>query len=198
MNFCTPSLDRGTAFALLAAGSAQRFGGSKLGVELGDKPLFHWAVEAAEMAGFQTRFLIVSSLTTPDCGPGREGWQVVVNPEAKTGMASSIRAAVGAAVGFDRLVLGLADMPFVTADHYRTLAEQEGVVFTRYLSGRMGVPGGFDRPGMVRLQDLGGESGAASLAWPAARAIAPSSANELFDVDTAEDLARAQSIARSR
>jgi CTP:molybdopterin cytidylyltransferase MocA len=198
MSSCAPSLDSGTAFALLAAGSARRSGGAKLAVDLGSKPLLRWAAEAAVKAGFQTRLLIVPSPPAPDFGLGREGWTILVNPEAETGMASSIRAAALAADSHDRLVLGLADMPFVTAGHYRTLAKGKGVLFTRYPSGRVGVPAAFDRQGMARLQSLSGDRGATSLAWPAAAAIVPSSFDELFDVDTAEDLARARSIARSR
>lgn len=192
-----PGLDRGIAFALLAAGSARRFGGAKLSAELDNRPLLRWAAEAAGEAGFQTRLLIVASADQSDFGLAREGWTVVANPESETGIASSICAAARAARHSGRLVLSLADMPFVSPAHYRTIAMAEGVVFTRYPMGRLGVPAGFDRQGIAQLGNLRGDSGASSLAWPKATTITPPSDDELFDIDSADDLAKARSIAKA-
>lgn len=198
MNGSGPGLDRSIAFALLAAGSARRFGGGKLSVELASRPLLCWAAQAADRAGFQMRILVVASADQPDFGLARNGWTVIVNSEAETGIASSIRAAARAARRSDRLVLALADMPFVSAAHFCTIALAEGVVFTRYPTSRYGVPAGFDRKGIAELGKLRGDSGASSLDWPNATAIVPPSAEELFDIDSEHDLAKARSVAIMR
>ena len=170
-------------------------GWGKLGAKIGAIPLIRWSAEAANRAGFRTRVLIVASASAPDYGLDSEGWEIVVNSEAETGLASSIRAAASHACNRDRLVLGLADMPFISAGHLRRIATAKGVIFTRYPSGRNGVPAGFDRPDLNRLQAVQGDAGAATLGWTGANAILPPTENELFDVDTPQDLEVARQIA---
>lgn len=159
--------------------------------------MIRWSAESADRAGFQTRLLIVASASAPDYGLAGEGWEIVINSEAETGLASSIRAAASHARNRDRLVLGLADMPFVSSAHLRRIATGKGVVFTRYRTGRNGVPAGFDRQDLDRLQALQGDVGAAALGWTEANAILPPTENELFDVDTPQDLEVARQIAGS-
>lgn len=198
MSASTPTLDRGIAFALLAAGSSRRAGGGKLGFLLENKPLLLWSAEAAERAGFQTRYFIVASEALPDAGLAAKGWTHVINREAGSGIASSIRAAAHAAHGCERLVIALADMPFVTPAHLRALALSRGPAFTRYPTGRNGVPAGFDRDDLVRFDRLEGDAGAASLAWNSAVSVAPAAQEELRDIDTLQDLENARDFVRMR
>lgn len=186
-------------FALLAAGGATRFGGEKLATNLADKPVWSWAVNAAAAAGFIDRICIVRE----DWAPAREmqalGWSVVVNPEADTGMASSIKLACTAAGVCRRLVISLADMPFVTSDHLRILALAEGVAFTRYPSGKIGVPAAFPRDVLRKLATLQGDRGAAGLDWGSdLTTVTPDSPDTLIDVDTPDDLARASALLARR
>lgn len=190
--------DERMVFALLAAGSSRRFGGAKLGVEIAGKPLIRWASDAATQAGFHTRLLVVGGAGPPDFGLANEGWTVLVNSDAGSGIASSIRTAAAWGRSCSRLVIGLADMPFVSPGHYRALASASGTVFTRYPSGRKGVPAAFDAIGIRQLASLVGDQGANALDWSGASAIVPPSPHELLDVDTPGDLAKARSLALSR
>lgn len=169
-------------------------GGGKLFSLLAGKPLLRWAAEAADRAGFQTRIMVVSSVSAADHGLTNEGWSIVINPEAETGLASSIRVAAAHAGRRERLVLGLADMPFVSPAHLRTIALSDGVIFTRYPSGRSGVPAGFDQRDLARLMTLQGDAGAAAIEWKHAKSILPPSDNELIDVDTPANLMEARRL----
>lgn len=186
-------------FAMLAAGGAARFGGGKLARTLADKPLWQWAANTAEAAGFVQRICIVRE----GWGPARDlqgrGWSVVANPDADTGIASSIKLACNGAAACQRLVIALADMPFVTSDHLRTLALSEGVAFTRYPSGHIGVPAAFPHDAFRKLAMLEGDRGAASLDWDARLiAITPASPDTLIDVDTPGDLNHARAMLAGR
>ena len=192
-----PPLDHSIAFALLAAGGAERFGGGKLRADLGGRPLWRWAADSAEVAGFVTRFLITSEADAPLLEGAAEGWSVHVNHHAHEGMASSIRAAGQLAAPCARLVIGLADMPFVEPAHLRELALGTGVAFTRYPAGREGVPAAFPTACFAALEKLRGDRGAAALDWNADRtALPPPTPETLFDVDILADLDQARLIAR--
>ncbi len=186
-------------FALLAAGGATRFGGAKLDQTLGGKPLWRWSADAAAAAGFGPGICIVREDWASACELQTLGWSVLVNPDAGTGIASSIKLAVAASEKCQRLVIALADMPFVTSDHLRQLAASDEVAFTRYPSGRLGVPAAFPRDAFAKLGTLYGDRGAASLDWGLnVVAITPASQDTLIDVDTPDDLLRAQTILERR
>ncbi len=186
-------LDPSIAFALLAAGSSKRFGGDKLTADLAGKPVWRRAADAAEAAGFATRFLIVSGAASEALHTSTMGWTVAINREADSGISSSIRLAAALAANCSRLVIGLADMPCVGAAHLRQLAQADGIAFTRYPHGNDGVPAAFPRAALGRLQCVTGDSGAAALRWEGdRRSFEPASPIELLDLDTPEDLARAE------
>ena len=186
-------------FALLAAGGATRFGGGKLAANLADKPVWSWAANAAATAGFVQRICIVRDGWAPAREMQALGWSVVVNPDADTGISSSIKLACTTAGPCRRLVIALADMPFVTSVHLRILAQLEGVSFTRYPSGKIGVPAAFPREVFHKLATLQGDRGAAGLDWgPDLTTVTPASPDTLIDVDTPDDLARASALLARR
>jgi len=191
MNACADPLDPSIAVALLAAGRGERFTGDKLAAELGPYPLWQWAAEAATHAGFVTRFVVASEHSaglfsgTP--------WRIAVNARVGEGLASSIRCAAQAAKDCSRLVILLADMPFVEAGHLRRLALADGALFTRYPDGRHGNPAGFPATTFSRLGGLRGDRGAGGDGWSEdAEALSPFSPASLFDIDTVADLALAE------
>lgn len=193
MNASTRQLDPSIGFALLAAGESRRFGGGKLDAPLGTKPLWRWAADTVVAAGFVTRLLIVSEKTVPAQSLTANDWQTATNPNAQAGLATSIALACALAKDCSRLVIGLADMPFVEPDHLRALAQADGVVFTLYPSGRAGVPAGFPGDAFSTLAGLRGDRGAAGLNWgKPLNAIAPASLASLLDIDTPDDLERAR------
>ena len=194
-NACAPSLDASIAFALLAAGSADRFGSRKLLADLGGRPLWRWAAANAERAGFKTRLLIVPASCYWSESDRADGWSLCVNSAPEEGMASSIRVACEAAGSCHRLVIALADMPFIEPSHLRRLAVSEHAVFTRYPNGRNGVPASFPRARFGSLATIQGDRGAGALAWAEnAASMAPASHVSLMDIDTANDLARARKL----
>ena len=178
------------ALVLLAAGQARRFGGDKLRAGFAGSTVLDKAMTAAEAASFDARYLVV----TPDAPPSERAasWQRVVNPDADSGVASSIRAGVTAASSHSRLVIALADMPFVTPHHLDALATGEGVLFTRQADGRSGSPAAFPREAYARLLTLDGDRGAAALDWLGATLLAPDDADMLQDIDTPNDLEKAR------
>ncbi|MBB3033695.1 nucleotidyltransferase family protein [Alteriqipengyuania lutimaris] len=180
-----PAPDRGTAFILLAAGRSRRFGGEKLTADFRGAPLWEWAAKAAENAGFRHRY-IVTGENSPHFA--RPGWTQVTNPHAEQGIGTSIAAGVEAASGHDRIVIALADMPLITANHLQRLAEADGTVFTRQEDGRPGSPAAFQRSAFALLQTLDGDRGAASLAFPQGTTLAPNAYDTLADVDTPSQL----------
>ncbi len=183
------------AVAVLAAGSASRFGGGKLDAMLDERPLGIWATSAVESAGAKSRFIIVPDESPAFCG-ALKGWHIVTNPDAEQGMGTSIRAAVKAATGFRRLVIVLADMPFIEARHLRSIAQSDNLVFTRYPDGGSGVPAGFPEKFFGSLLALPPEKGAASMpGWPDADLIAPLSERSLKDIDTLADLGAVRNLA---
>lgn len=200
MSVSAPPLDPSVTFALLAAGSSTRFGDSgKLDAVLGHKPLWRWAAEAAVAAGFMTRMLIVSSDLKGSASAVSEGWSIAVNPDPAAGISGSIKLACAQAAACKRLVIALADMPFVESDHLRILALGNGVSFTRYPSGRDGVPAAFPRTTFAVLRTLQGDRGAASHPWDLnISSIKPRSPDSLIDVDTPEQLERAGAILAAR
>ena len=177
-----------TGVVLLAAGLSSRFEGDKLAACFNGKPLWTWAAQACEVAGFAKRIIVVGERTRLQ--PDRSEWDVVVNPHPEEGLSSSIRAGVAAAAECDRVVLALADMPFVTPDHLRRLADEAGTVLTRQNDGRPGVPAGFSSRDFGSLLDLSGDRGAAAVAGRGARIVEPATPGMLRDVDTRADLVR--------
>ncbi|WP_128892082.1 NTP transferase domain-containing protein [Erythrobacter sp. HKB08] len=185
MSFCGPVIEEGIAFVLLAAGRSERFGGDKLVAPFKGRPLWQWAVDAAEEAGFVERYFVVgphSSLEAP------AGWQEVVSLDAAQGMGRSIAAGVRAASHHHRVVIGLADMPMVTAEHLRRVASGTGTSFTRQKDGKPGCPAAFGPESFEKLIALKGDRGARSLDLQDFAVIEPENPGVLFDVDTREDI----------
>ena len=192
-----PPLEPSIAFALLAAGSAERFGGGKLLADLGGRPLWRWAASSAERAGFTTRILIVPEADIFSETAATEGWSVHINTISQEGLASSLGLACEVTKSSQRLVIALADMPFVEPAHLRSLALDNGPLFTRYPTGRNGVPAAFPRDRFAALATLRGDHGAGTLAWANdAPGLAPPSPEQLLDIDTAHDLDRARMLIR--
>lgn len=177
-------LDPSVALILLAAGRSERFGGDKLTASFQGKPLWEWAAQAAEDAGFVRRYLVVGGHSSVG---SRRGWQRVLNADAEQGMGTSIAAGVAAAADHQRVVIALADMPNMRAGHLRRLAGSGGTVFTRQADGSAGTPAAFDKASFARLRSLDGERGARSLEFPDARIVEPDSKALLLDVDKPSD-----------
>ena len=170
---------------LLAAGRGERFGGGKLTADLRGRPLWKWAAEAAQAIDFAERILVVAPGSALRARPD---WMQVENPDAPTGMGSSIAAGVAAVSACEQVVIMLADMPFVTPDHLARLAGADGPAFSSYERGIPGCPAAFPQSAFAQLRGLKGERGARSLELGEISLISPSDGRELADIDTVRDL----------
>lgn len=189
--------DGSVTVALLAAGSGHRFGGGKLDCDLGGKPVGCWAARTAEAVGF-SRQLIVTPPTAPLFVDQLDGWERVINPDPGRSMASSIRAAASAALGSRRLVIMLADMPFIMAEHLRRLSQGTAISFTHYGDGRRGVPAAFPEQFMPVIRNLPDGQRLASIVWEApVILVRPRYPDTLFDIDSRADLDEAHALMRS-
>ncbi|ATW03039.1 hypothetical protein CHN51_05420 [Sphingorhabdus sp. YGSMI21] len=183
--------------ALLAAGQSRRFGDQdKLGALLGDRMLgLHAAATGAEM-GFVGK-LVIGTRDHVCAASWREmGYEVLDNDKAAQGQATSVRLAAARAIdaGATSLCIMLADMPFVTRDHIGKLVaafDQTGGTRT-VASARDGQPmppAIFPSDALAELVELKGDTGAQKLLRDAI--LVAGSDRLLTDIDTAEDLAKA-------
>jgi molybdopterin-guanine dinucleotide biosynthesis protein A len=85
----------GLHVAVLAAGAGRRFGGGKLDADLAGRPVAAWALGAAQALGASVH--VVAGPDVPACLAGRA--DLTINPDAASGMGSSLRHALGAAAG---------------------------------------------------------------------------------------------------
>lgn len=186
--------------AVLGAGAGSRMGGGKLHHDLAGRPLGAWALDTALGLGAQV-CLIAAPEPLDWVGPDVE---LVPNPQAASGMASSLRLTVEQARACDaeRLLIMLADMPFVEAATLRLLIAQttaDTVTACRYPDGRLGPPACFGARRLEALAELAGDIGARYLLNRPGFALGLSvAAGELIDIDTPEDLTAARHEAERR
>ena len=183
------------AIALLAAGGATRFGGGKLDADCAGKPLGRWALDAA-LAVAHARLAVVVGEPMPAFARGCE---VLVNERAAEGLGTSAALAAGWATGCDALLILLADMPLVSSATLTRLAEANGPAAVVYPGNKPGAPACIPAALFPALEALTGDSGAAQVlrGLPDVRLI-ETPADELRDVDWAEDLAQVVAILEAR
>lgn len=189
--------------AVLAAGASSRFG---------DRPKVDALLNGISLGAHVTRLLgqfewfgrvaIVRQDKGAFAADARAtGFAIIVNPDTALGQARSLRLAVLAAreAGADGLLVALADMPFVTAAHVERLvaafapAAGRTLIATGHGEGRAGPPALFGADHFDRLLALEGDSGARALFKDESSAaiIIPAGTRELADIDTRDDLDRA-------
>lgn len=198
MTHSSPDPDAAPLVALLAAGRSRRFGGGKLDAPCAGKRLGQWSVDTAADAGFAPG-VIVTAPEPPVFAGEAAGWSLISNPHAETGIASSLACAAreAAARGAHVLLVLLADMPLIPARLLRTLADSETPAATRYPHGRPGVPALIPGSLYPALMALTGDHGASAvLAAEPDLVLIEAQPEWLLDIDTAEDLVRAEAILR--
>ncbi len=179
--------------ALLAAGAGSRFeaSGHKLLALLDGRPLWEWALQHVQDAGFDHVIVVtgLAEIAWPDRTTVRH------NSSWATGQASSVQVAVQAAseLGAHAVTIGLADQPFVTADAWRKVADaprEARIVIATY----DGIPG----PNPVRLGrevwpllPTAGDEGARGVIRAHPEWVYPVACiGSVADIDTLEDLDR--------
>ena len=177
--------------AILAAGRSSRFNGRKLSAPCAGKMLGEWALDAA--LGTGARVVWVGAPETDAIVAGR--CEHVVNKERATGMASSVHLAarVASCSSADRLLIMLADMPLIDGNILRELLACPAPAACPYDEGRFGAPSLFAPAHYPALASLRGDAGASRILrdLPHLTSITVDPIC-LLDVDTPEDLARAE------
>ena len=187
----------GLVIALLAAGSARRFGGGKLDAPLGGKALGRHALDQLVGLGLGQPLIVVGK-PVPEFArqAADEGIaQLLPNPDAESGLGSSVAIAAYQAqqMHCSRLLLVLADMPLVTADSLRALvalASPGRPAAMQYPEGRPGIPCCVPKDMLALMTSHDGQDrGASSLLRQidGLRLVEPAG-DELRDVDVPADL----------
>jgi molybdenum cofactor cytidylyltransferase len=180
------------AGVLLAAGRGTRFGGNKLEAMLGGRMLGLHAAQTLAELGCGYRFAVHdprnAALATALSG---EGFALIDNQTPEAGLSHSLALAARAAqaTAAELLLVCLADMPFVTADHLRAVIDAgvDNVVTSAVGDAHM-PPALFPRNLWATLAELTGDQGARAL-LRGAIAVGGTAAI-LADIDTRADLNR--------
>jgi molybdenum cofactor cytidylyltransferase len=186
-----------TGVIILAAGASSRLGSPKQLLDYSGTTLLQHSIEVAQAANVDSVVVVLGanadiirseiSNTTAN---------VVVNPEWKEGMASTIRFGLQTLVKLnpevDAVVFMVADQPFVTADLLNDLIvlnkkEQRSIVASKYGT-TFGTPVLFTKRFFPELLELTGDVGAKSLVrkYLDETAFVPFTKGEI-DIDTVED-----------
>jgi CTP:molybdopterin cytidylyltransferase MocA len=178
---------------VLAAGSGSRLGRPKAEVLLGGVRLLDRAVGTLRAGGCDK----VLAVVRPDTAPA-DGVQLVVNPDPDDGMSSSLRAGLAALPDdADAVVVTLVDLPDIRPSDVRALLgwyrQGASIIVTRRARER-------SHPVLIARRWLA-EFGAAATGDQGARAFFNAHldqvdfvdlAQPITDIDTPEDLARAE------
>lgn len=176
--------------AILGAGRAARFGADKLAQPLAGQPLALHALAAARATGLP--LVWIAGAAPPAYLPA--GVDVLCNPDAVTGLASSVALAARTARdrGHPALLIHLADMPCTGPALLTRLATSPAPAACAHATGKPGVPALVPARLYPDLIALTGDRGAGPLlaAQPDLTLLTPDPA-ELLDVDTPAALAEA-------
>jgi molybdenum cofactor cytidylyltransferase len=189
------------AVVVLAAGQGRRFGGSKHKLEqpLGGSTVLGRTLSTALTSGLRV-VVVCSEKLAPVVRRSVAARDVVVLPEgaSEAGMGRSIAAGVSAAANSPGWLILPGDMPLLKAETLRSVAArlaEDPVVFAQH-RGQRGHPVGFSSELYSELIALQGDEGARRLlARYAAQPVLVDDPGVLVDVDTPDDLARAQASA---
>ncbi|HET9060506.1 MAG TPA: nucleotidyltransferase family protein [Acidimicrobiales bacterium] len=184
------------AAVVLCAGGGTRFDdpGStpKLLQPLKGRPLVSWALEHALAAGLGATIAVTGPVDIRQAAPA--GAHLLANPSWRQGIATSLAAAVTWAQdkGFEAIVVGLGDQPFVPASAWRAVAMAQSPIAVATYAGARRNPVRLSRSIWPELPTTGDE-GARSLIRQRPELVSevPCEGDPL-DVDTLDDLDRAQ------
>jgi CTP:molybdopterin cytidylyltransferase MocA len=185
----------GIPAVVLAAGASKRLGEPKQLVMLGGETLLERSVRVAREAGCSPVVVVVGAYYPQVLANNILGDVVtVINDKWEEGMSSSIRLGVQT-LGFvakdaEGVLLMTCDQPAVTVKHLFNLTLKVEVKASRY-AGKNGVPAFFPAKYFDKLMELKEDAGARELL---AKAQYEELENGELDVDTPEDLERAQQL----
>ena len=187
------------AAVILGGGAGTRFNrderdaapGAKLLAKARGKPVIMWAIAPALEAALDE--LVVVSGAVDLSGVVPESVTLLHNEDWSLGQATSLRVALDwcARQGHVSAVVGLGDLPGLTAEAWRRVAAAPGgpIVFATYY-GRRGHPVRLDAE-IWSLLPISGDEGARSLANRRPELVTEVACEGMTaDIDTQEDLRR--------
>ena len=187
----------GVTGILLAAGSSTRFGTDKQSALIGGVPMLTRAASTLLNAGFDLPIVVLGAHAT-EHWPMLYGLPVrtVRNPDAESGMASSLLAGLEAAGECEAVCIMVCDQPAVTERHLRMLVgawrkTRASIVASDYGGGAHGVPAVFGARHFAELRELRGDRGAGPLLARHAESLEliPLPGGDI-DIDTPADLTK--------
>ena len=186
------------AAIVLAAGRSTRMGAAnKLIADVGGKPMVRRVVEAA-LASKATPVVVVTGHRAAEVSQALAGLDVtlIANPDYATGLASSLKAGIGALpASCDGALIMLGDMPQIAPEHLNTViaAFTTNAIVVPVHEGKQGNPVLWPATYFPELLQLDGDAGAKRLIGTHAahvREVDLGSDAIFADIDTPETLAR--------
>ena len=187
------------AAIILAAGSSTRFeNGHKLLAEIHGIPVVSRVASAIAQSDVGDIVLVVAakeSEVVKAAGPGR--WKTIENPDARDGLASSLRLGLQSSdQATDGVLIALADMPGISAELVNSLLaafaeSSRAIVFPIAADGRTGHPVIWPRSLVPALEALSGDAGGKAILgdyrelW---RPVPFADIGAFADIDTRDDL----------
>lgn len=126
---------------LLAAGAGSRFTGPthKLLAPLGDEPVIAHSLRAMRSADLDGWMVVTGAV---DLSEWLDGVVSCHNPQWQSGQRSSVLCGIRFARehGYDAVVIGLADQPFITSDAWELVATGRSPIVVATYDGHRGNP----------------------------------------------------------
>ena len=180
---------------VMAAGCGSRFGRNKLKAEVDGKSLLRRALEAVPAEEFH-RITVVTQYDGAAALAESFGFDVVRNDRPQDGLSRTVRLGTEAMADCDAILYQVADQPLLERGTVRReleffRAHPDCIVGLSH-SGVRGNPCVFPRQFFPELMALTGDTGGNAVirAHPECLLLVEAPAAELYDVDTAEELAR--------
>ncbi len=181
---------------ILAAGLGTRFGGGKLESMVEGRPMFMRVLdELVEVFGYDG-ITFVASDGEPARAAAVAGAHVVINRHPQDGISSSMKLGLCANLHMGSCLFTVADQPYLSSTSIRSLVNgfkdsdrQLAAITTK--TGDFSNPCIFGASYYGALYDISGDRGGKSIVRMHADDVytcMPVSENELYDVDTVEDL----------
>jgi len=186
-----------TGVIILAAGASSRLGSPKQLLAYAGATLLQHSIEAAQSSDASSVLVVLgANADSIKTEINHTTAKVIVNPDWKEGMASSIRCGLQTLVEMhpqtEAVIFMVADQPFVTADLLNNLMElnrkeQHSIVASEY-GATFGTPVLFTKRFFPELMELTGDVGAKSLVRKYLNEAAfVSFPKGEIDIDTVED-----------
>lgn len=169
---------------VLAAGEGKRFGGPKAPFEMHGERLIDRAVRILREAGASDVYVVLGAWVgkVPNA-------KNILNPEWESGMASSLQVGLNfleTQTGFQRVVITLVDLPGLTTQAIKRVADDTHSISVATYDGTRGHPVAFNREHWSKVaQSASGDSGAREYLKTHSELV---SSVEVSDVATGEDL----------